>query len=1010
MPRELAPTYDPKSAEPEIWKLWEAGGHFHAPADPGREKFPRGPFTIVIPPPNVTGALHMGHALNNTLQDILIRRRRMQGFNALWMPGTDHAGIATQSVVEKQLKQAEGKTRHDLGREELVRRIWAWKEQYGGRIIEQLKRMGCSCDWERTRFTLDDVCARAVRQAFFDLFKGGYIYRGKRLVNWDPALQTAVADDELDDRTVQGNFYYIKYPLVGGDGHVTVATTRPETMLGDTAVAINPKDPRAAALVGRKAILPLLNREIPIIADDYVVLPDPNSADDKARLATGFLKVTPAHDPNDYDIGLRHKLEMINIFNPDATVNDNGGPYRGLDRYAARKKVCADLEALGLLEKSVPYTHTVPHSDRSGAAIEPYLSDQWFVKMGDRPQPDGSTAPGLARIAMDAVTSGKVKFFPERYAKTYLDWLGAKRDWCISRQLWWGHRIPVWHHCGDAAGFNRALAALSARLKGDFRRQVSSCRAPTQEPALGLICALHDLPQDLCAEYGLVQDPDVLDTWFSSALWPFSTLGWPEKTPELATFYPGDVLITSRGIITLWVARMVMAGLMNCGRVPFRDVIIHATILDAFGEPMSKSKGNGVDPVDIINKQGADGMRFTLASMATETQDIRLPIFYECPHCGDWESNPLRERHKKPATLTDACGKCKKTFTLPKTGATPTADAPQAAAFSDKFDFGRNFCNKLWNAARFALMSLGTAGPSAAGGGQAPEALRIEDSWILARLNECIRAVDEGLEKYRFADAAGAAYTFFWDEFCAWYLEIAKPRLRGDADGVDRAVARRVLGFVLDASLRLLHPFAPFVTEYVWGFLREAMPRRSLFDAGHGEDGPILKAAWPAPVAAVDAGATATFELLRDIVRAVRNIRNKFKIAPGRPVDVVIRTHGAIADAIFEHGAIVRQLAGVNRLTAGPAADKPAGAATEVSGDMQVFVPLEGLMDLVAERKKLAGEREKTAAGLAQVEAKLSNEAFASKARPEVIEKERARRDELKGRLEAIDRSLAEMK
>jgi valyl-tRNA synthetase len=992
-PAASSTAYDPKAVEPEIWRFWEEGRFFHAD-----EKSKAEPFTICIPPPNVTGALHMGHALNNTLQDILIRRKRMQGFETLWMPGTDHAGIATQSVVERQIKAREGKTRHDLGRVELVRRIWEWKEQYGGRIIGQLKRMGCSCDWDRLRFTLDERCAKAVRQTFFLLFSMGLIYRGKRLVNWDPALQTAVADDEVDDRTVQGAFHYIRYPLADGSGFVTVGTTRPETMLGDTAVAMNPADPRAASLVGKTCTLPLVNRAIPIIADDYVTLPDPNSADAKARMTTGFLKVTPAHDPNDYEIGKRHALPMVNILNPDGTINENGGKYRGMDRFAACKAVLADLEAAGLLEKIEPYTHSVPHSDRSGSPIEPYLSDQWFVKME---QP--------AEMAMGAVRDGRVRFHPERYSKTYLDWLGQKRDWCISRQLWWGHRIPVWYSKAKTPGEFQPVAQAMPDGTGCMWDGYA-------DTPVGMICSTEELPAELVERFGLVQDPDVLDTWFSSALWPHSTLGWPDDTPELRKFYPGDVLVTSRDIITLWVARMVMTGLGNMQAVPFRDVVIHAKIMDGFGLTMSKSKGNGVDPVDIIEKYGADGMRFTLASMATETQDIRLPVGYLCPHCE--AVTPQEQEHLKPNVLKLRCAACKAEFAIPKPLSEPPAGLKVAVTVSDKFDFGRNFCNKLWNAGRFAMMSLGGGGESASAA--APEGpMRLEDRWILARLDGAVRAADDALEAFRFADAASGLYSFFWDEFCAWYLEAVKPRLKDTADPADRAAAGRVLAFALDRVLRLLHPFTPFVTERMWAMLRSAAPARGLDGRPlGGEAGPLVRAEWPRPdgraLMSDGKAALADFALLQDAIRAVRNIRNKFKIPPGKPVPAAVEAPAAVAGVLNREAALIRTLAAVESFSAGPDTAKPAGSATEVItvegvGEAQVYVPLGGLIDVAAERDRLSKDREKTAAALAGAEAKLSNEGFTARAKPEVIEKEKARRNELKAKIDALDRNLAEL-
>ncbi len=709
---ELPKQYDHEAAQNRWYAFWESRGYFASDPDPKRK-----PFTIVIPPPNVTGALHLGHALNNTLQDILIRFRRMQGYNALWMPGTDHAGIATQAVVERRLLEEEKKSRHDLGREALVERIWAWKEQYEARIIGQLKQMGCSCDWRRTRFTLDAMCARAVRHTFFKMFKDGLIYRGKRLVNWDTFLQTAVSDDEVFHETVKGHFWHLRYPVIdplpGEPEYVVVATTRPETMLGDTAVAVHP-DPAAAldqaerelnaklaaasakerpdieaqladlrerrttmlpgliklsemARAGRKLRLPLLNREIPLVADEWA----------KPEMGSGCVKITPAHDPNDYEVGRRRDLPMINILNTNGTLNDNAGPYQGLTVPKARIRVVADLEAQNLIERTEDREIDLAHSDRSKTPIEPYLADQWFVRMEQ-----------LSQSAMDAVTDGRVKIFPERYGKGYLDWLAEKRDWPVSRQLWWGHRIPIWY----------APTASEADLKRAFAGREDVAWQRDEEHNQWLISAQEqDLSEDAIPGHKIAQDADVLDTWFSSALWPFSTLGWPDKTPDLAYYYPTNVLSTSRGIITLWVARMVLMGLYNLGEVPFHEVYIHLTVLDGHGETMSKSKGNGVDPLDIIAKFGVDALRYGLAHMATETQDVRMPVDFECPHC-----QKLVEQTPKNRVLPRVkCTHCGHEFSTQWATKPDDIALPRAAVVSEQFEQGRNFCNKLWNAARF---------------------------------------------------------------------------------------------------------------------------------------------------------------------------------------------------------------------------------------------------------------------------------------------------------------------
>jgi len=752
----LPKIYNPASVEDRIYRAWEKSGHFKPRSDAPGE-----PYTIVMPPPNVTDRLHLGHALNNTLQDILTRWRRMQGRKTLWLPGTDHAGIATQAVVERRMFEEEGKTRHDIGRDGLVERIWAWRKRSGDLILEQLKRIGCSCDWSRTRFTLDEVCARAVRTAFFRMFADGLIYRGLRLVNWDTHLQTAVADDEVYHETVDGYLWHIRYPVKDAPGEfVTVATTRPETMLGDTAVAVHPDDERYKHLIGKAVVLPLVDRELPVIADGLLVDP---------KFGSGCVKVTPAHDPNDYEVGLRHNLEMINILTPDGHINANGGPYQGLDRYEARRKVVEDLQAQGLLERIEPYRTEIGHSDRSKTPIEPYLSDQWFVAMAD-----------LAERAMEAVRDGRVTFHPDRYTRTYLDWLSQKRDWCISRQLWWGHRIPVWK---GPAGSDLLDASRATEATPDkpalWRQEVAGTEVAVRQVVeedgpVAYVCVPHGCTETekRLEAAGFVQDPDVLDTWFSSALWPFSTLGWPEPTDDVATFYPTDVLVTAREIITLWVARMVMMGLYNKPRadledhaqVPFSHVYIHAMIQDGEGRPMKKSLGNGVDPLDIVATHGADALRFTLAWMTTETQDVRMPVV----------TDPATGRNTSP-----------------------------------KFDQGRNFCNKVWNAVRFALMNLEDAGKAAFD----PSHLHLEDCWILSQLEKTRAFIDKELGAFHFQASLAGLYHFFWGSVCDLYLEAIKWRLR---DSDERPTAQRVLAYVLDQSLRLMHPYMPFITEAAW--------------------------------------------------------------------------------------------------------------------------------------------------------------------------------------------------
>ena len=929
-PEPSAKVYDPASVEQRIYEAWESEGSFHAEADAPGE-----PFTIVIPPPNVTDRLHLGHALNNTLQDILVRWRRMQGRKTLWLPGTDHAGIATQAVVERRMFEEEKKTRHDVGREELVRRIWAWRERSGDLILEQLRRIGCSCDWQRTRFTLDDTCARAVRAAFFKMFADGLIYRGKRLVNWDTHLQTAVADDEVYHEKVKGHLWHVRYPVKGKRGRfVTVATTRPETMLGDTAVAVHPDDARYKDLVGRTVVLPLLAREIPVIADGKLVDP---------TFGSGCVKVTPAHDPNDYETGLRHGLEMINILTPDGHINSSGGPYAGMDRYEAREKVVADLEAQGLLEKVEPYETDIGHSDRSKTPIEPYLSDQWFVRMAD-----------LAERAMEAVepkdgSEPHVKFHPERYARGYLDWLGQKRDWCISRQLWWGHRIPIWScptctqkDLEKAFGGRDGIAWCADETRGGF-----------------LVCAREeDLAADAIPGQALEQDPDVLDTWFSSALWPFSTLGWPEETPDLAAFYPTDVLVTAREIITLWVARMVMMGLYALGDVPFRNVYIHAMIQDGEGRPMKKSLGNGVDPLDIVATHGADALRFTLAYMTTETQDVRLPV---------------------------------------------QKDAATGRNTSTKFDMGRNFCNKLWNAARFALMNL--EGAKAAKFDK--KQLRLEDLWVLSRSERTLRFVEQELGAFRFQSSLMALYDFFWGDLCDWYLEAVKPRL---AEPAERATAQRVLAFVLDRALRMLHPFVPFITEAAWEGLNGMLRDRSLpglADAPPSER--LIAARWPGRADALaNEAAEEQFTLRKDLIEGARRAKAESGQSAARVV-VYFPGAGDKKDFIDETFGLYGRLAGVADVRTEDVPQGYACASSYVpSSDLTARVPI-AQDKAQRERERLNRQIEENRRYLQSIEKKLANPSFVERAPAEVVERERARADEVRATVAALEKNLADL-
>jgi valyl-tRNA synthetase len=929
----LSTAYDPAAVELRLYGEWEQAGCFRPEAGaPGKPRLPAGkPFTIVIPPPNVTDRLHLGHALNTTLQDILIRWRRMQGRETLWLPGTDHAGIATQAVVERRIFQKEKKTRHDLGRDEVVRRIWAWRKECGDIILQQLRRIGSSCDWTRTRFTLDETCARAVRHAFFRMFRDGLIYRGKRLVNWDTHLQTAVSDDEVYHEKVKGHLWHIRYPVKGQPGRFMVpATTRPETMLGDTAVAVHPDDPRYQDLVGRTVILPLLGREIPVIADGKLVDP---------KFGSGCVKVTPAHDPNDYEVGLRHNLEMINILTPDGHINASGGPYKGLGRFAARDKVVEDLQAQGLVEKIEPYETEIGHSDRSKTPIEPYLSDQWFVRMAD-----------LAEAAMQAVRDGRVTFHPDRYARTYLDWLSQKRDWCISRQLWWGHRIPIWH-CATCteADVRQAFAG-----RGDI--------AWTRDETRGgwLISAREtDLPPGAIGGHTLEQDPDVLDTWFSSALWPFSTLGWPEPSADLKAFYPTDVLVTAREIITLWVARMVMMSLYNVGEVPFRDVYIHAMIQDGEGRPMKKSLGNGVDPLEIVSSHGADALRFTLAWMTTETQDVRMPVV------------------KDPAT---------------------------GANTSPRFDMGRNFCNKLWNAVRFALMNLEGADAAQFD----PAALRLEDRWILSRTEQARRAATEELEAFHFQAAISTLYTFFWDELCDWYLEAVKPRM---ADPAARPTAQRVLAFVVDRALRLLHPFIPFITEAAWEGLGATVRDRGL--PGLADAPPsvrLIVARWAEPAdRLIDEEAEREFGLRREIILAVRKAKAESGQSASQ-VEVYVPDPAGreeLIAATFRDYGLLAAVREVHIGRAPPAGQVAAGEFVPALGS-SVYVPMpeERVKRERARLEKDIADKERLLAG---IEGKLANKQFTDRAPHEVVQRERDRADEARTAIAALQKRRADL-
>ncbi len=989
MPDEIPKQYEPKQAQSRWYAFWEGRGYFDADPDPSRKQH-----TIMIPLPNVTGALHMGHALNGTVQDLITRFRRMQGYVALWMPGTDHAGIATQAVVERRMLEEEGLTRHDIGREQLVKRIWKWKDDYEQRILSQLKQLGASCDWRRTRFTLDPVCSKAVRRTFFKMFKDGLVYRGQRLVNWDTHLQTAVADDEVFHEETPGGFWTFTYPIVGTNKTIAFSTTRPETMLGDTAVCVHPSDPRYKHLVGKKARIPLIGREIPIIADALLA---------KMDLGTGAVKVTPAHDANDYACGLRNGLEMINILNPDGTLNANGGKYAGLNRYEARTKVADEMKDLGHFIGYEERVIDLAHSDRSKTPIEPYLSDQWFVKMAD-----------LAQAAMDAVTDSRVRIFPSRYANTYLDWLGEKRDWCISRQLWWGHRIPIWYceTCGEAD--------LEAAFKG--RNDVSWKR--DDRDRCWLVCSETDLAADaLGPKHALRQDDDVLDTWFSSALWPHATLGWPDldHDPPLANsqarindkhndvldyFYPGSVLVTSRDIITLWVARMVLTGLYNMRDVPFRHVYIHPKILDGFGQTMSKTRGNGVDPLDLIDKYGTDAVRFTIASFAGETQDVRLPVGYECPHCQAFIPQTLEHQKLIPAGGQKpriTCPACKKKSQFSSAWFEPDAGEKVARVVSDRFEYGRNFCNKLWNASRFAMLNLEGYTPGAV----ASNELKLEDRWILSRLSSVDAELTGQLDRYQFDAATRTIYYFTWNEFCDWYVEMLKPRLR---DAAARPVAQRVLVGVLDALLRLLQPFSPFICEELWQRLTAIAANRGLLQPENTAES-VMIAAWPElPTGWQDKTLEARFDRLKETINAVRNIRAIYGIPPATPLKLHMRCAPAVAQEMQQVADQFEHLSRTVLESAGLEVVRPRGAAGFSLSDADGFIPLEGIIDREAELARLGKEADKLRGFIAANEKKLSNASFVGKAPQNVVDQVRETLESNRKQLASIEKIIADLR
>jgi valyl-tRNA synthetase len=891
---EIPKAYDPRAVEEKWYRFWEDEGLFEAEVDPERE-----PFTIVIPPPNITGILTMGHVLNNMLQDVLIRWRGMEGKETLWLPGTDHAGIATQNVVERELAK-EGLTRHDLGRKEFVARVWKWRERYGRTIILQLKRLGCSCDWRRERFTLDEGLSDAVFEVFTRLYEKGLIYRGEYIINWCPRCSTALADEEVERREHDAKLYYLRYPLKGGGGQVTVATTRPETMLGDTAVAVHPHDERYRDLVGKTVVLPLVGRELPIVADEAIDL----------EVGTGALKVTPAHDPVDFEIAERHGLERVVVIGEDGTMTEEvPDAYRGLERYECRTAVMRDLEKLGLVEKVEPYQHAVGHCYRCDAVVEPYLSKQWFVKM--KP---------LAGPAIEAVESGRIRILPERWEKVYLHWMRNIRDWCISRQIWWGHRIPIWYceECGEMVVAKEAPASCA------------SCRGKR-----------------------FTQDEDVLDTWFSSWLWPFSTFGWPEETEELGYFYPTQVLVTGPDIIFFWVARMIMAALEFVGEIPFHDVYLHVIIRDLEGRMMSKSLGNSPDPLELIDEFGADALRFGLMLIAPQEADILF-------------------------------GK-------------------------ERLETGRHFCNKLWNAARFFLMNVEPddaddlarlSGSFADDGGIdlreaiGEENLELADRWIMSRFNEVAGEVASSLAAYRFNEVSRILYDFTWHELCDWYLEIIKDRLYGEDPGA-RRTALSVAHHCLDGTVRLLHPFMPFITEEIW----QRFPHR-------GKS--IMVSPWPhRDEALIDPDAERQMGLLQEIIGTVRNIRGEMNIPPNKEARCLLRSgNDDLLGTLRSGERYIRNLAGVGQLEVGSDLKRPAQSASGVVADVEVFVPLAGLIDFEVERARLGKDVDRAGKDLERVERTLSNSDFLTKAPPEIVEHQRELKTELEGRLRRLEESL----
>ncbi|NLV49544.1 MAG: valine--tRNA ligase [Clostridiales bacterium] len=866
--KELSKIYEPKQVEKRIYKLWMDGGYFRGIIDPEKE-----PFTIVIPPPNVTGQLHLGHAFDETLQDVIIRIKRMQGYSALWVPGTDHAGIATQIKVEEELRE-QGLSRYDIGRERFVEKVWEWKHKYGSRIVEQLKTLGSSCDWERERFTMDEGCSRAVREVFVSLYEKGLIYKGSRIINWCPKCTTALSDAEVEHEDQKGHFWHIRYPLSDGSGYITVATTRPETMLGDTAVAVNPADERYTELVGKTCILPLVNKQIPIIADEYVDM----------EFGTGCVKITPCHDPNDFEVGQRHDLEQLLVLDGNAHVI-NGGKYDGMDRYKAREAIVRDLETEGYLVKADSCDHSVGVCYRCGTSVEPLMSPQWFVRM----EP-------LAKDALEVVEDGRIKFVPERFVKIYSNWMRNAHDWCISRQLWWGHQIPAWY-CADC---NHVTVS---------RSDPEACEA--------------------CGSKKIERDPDVLDTWFSSALWPFSTLGWPDKTEDLEYFYPTSVLVTGYDIIFFWVARMIFSGLEHMREIPFRTVLYHGLIRDSLGRKMSKSLGNGVDPMEVIEAYGADALRFNIITGNSPGNDLRY--------------------------------------------------------YPERCEAMRNFANKIWNASRFVLMNL-TIQDNAL-----PETLDLEDKWILTKLQILIREVNENLDRFELGIAAGKIYDFIWDSFCDWYIEMTKTRLT-DNDEERKVRAQRVLCWTLTQTLKLLHPFMPFITEEIW----QALPH---------EGEALMVSQWPAFDAALYyPDEEIEMESIMAAIKAVRALRTEKNVPPSKKPHMYVKTEKC---DVFERGIpFLKKLAWAGDVKISD--ESPANAALmaiAVTADASLYMPLTELIDIEKELARIKKELIAAQENKQKLEAKLNNNDFLAKAPASVVAAERDKAEKLDSLITKLNES-----